>query len=253
MLDLTRSKIYYKLHPKINPGDVELMNLIRDIWRKDPSFGYRKVTQILHDTNYLVNHKKVFRLMNKMGIKAIFPGPQTSIPNTQHKKYPYLLKDVIINRPNQVFTADITYLKITSGFLYLVAIFDLYSRYIVAWNLSDNMKSDFCVKALNSALKIAHPEIVNTDQGSQFTSDDWTEVLINNNIKISMDGKGSFYDNIHIERLWRTIKYEYFYLHSHDNFHEVYNGLEQFIWRYNNYRPHQALGYKTPVKFYFQK
>jgi putative transposase len=250
LLDVNRSNLYYPCHPKLEATDLDVMNVIRDIWLEDPSYGYRKITAILRDMEYTDNRKRVLRLMNEMGIQSIHPNPITTISNKQHKKYPYLLKDIEITRPNQVFATDITYLKINSGFLYLIAVLDLYSRYVVAWNLSDNMEVDFCLVALKEALSVAIPDIFNTDQGSQFTSEIWTDTLKSYNVKISMDGKGSFYDNIFVERLWRTVKYEDFYLHAYESMMDVYNGLDQFFWKYNNRRPHQALQYKTPGKVY---
>lgn len=250
ILDLNRSNVYYQYHPKLDASDLDLMNLIRDIWLQHPASGYRTITHILKNMGYTDNSKRILRLMRDMGIQAIYPKPKTSISNKQHKKFPYLLRDYEITQPNQVFVTDITYLKITSGFIYLIAVLDLYSRYIVAWNLADKMDVNFCLVALEKALRLAVPDICNTDQGSQFTSDDWIDMLIKYGVKPSMDGKGSFYDNIFIERLWRTIKYDDFYLNAYCTIQEVYNGLDRFIEYYNNVRPHQSLAYKTPAKVY---
>jgi len=250
ILKLNRANVYYQPHPLSEASDVDLMNAIRDIWLQEPCYGYRKITPILRGLGYTDNHKRVLRLMNKMGIQAIYPKPNTSISNKQHKVYPYLLKDIEITEPNQAFSTDITYLRMKKGFLYLIAILDLYSRYVVSWNLADNMETEFCVKALKEALSICIPNIVNTDQGSQFTSALWINLLKDHHVKISMDGKGCFYDNIYSERLWRTVKYEHFYLMAYSSMMEVYNGLDDFFWRYNNKRPHQALGYKTPGDVY---
>lgn len=250
LLGLNRSNVYYKYHPKLNASDTDLMNLIRDIWIKHPASGYRTITQILKNMGYTDNKKRILRLMKKMGIQAIYPKPKTSISNKQHKKFPYLLKDYNLTSPNQVFVSDITYLKLSKGFIYLIAILDLYSRYIISWNLSDKMDASFCVVALKRALKVSVPEICNTDQGSQFSSEDWINTLDKYGVKPSMDGKGSFYDNIFIERLWRTIKYEDFYLQGYESLQEVFNGLDRYIEYYNNIRPHQGIAYKTPAELY---
>ena len=252
LLGINRSTIYYQ--PKeIDESDINLMNEIRDIWHRIPFYGYRRTTKELHHLGYSVNRKRVQRLMQLMGIHAIFPKPKLSLRNDQHEIYPYLLKDLVINRANQIWCVDITYLKVGSGFMYLVALVDLYSRYIVGWELSNTLETDFCVEMLYRALLRAKPEIVNSDQGSQFTDTRWIGVLKANNVKISMDGKGRCLDNIYIERFWRSLKCEDIYLNDYQTVPKLRKGVKKYIDFYNNLRWHQALGYKTPAEIYCEK
>lgn len=190
--------------------------------------------------------------LRKMGLKAVFAGPNTSKPHPEDKIYPYLLRDMAINRVNQVWSADITYIRLSQGFAYLVVIMDWHSRYILSWRISNTLDNSFCIEALEEALnKYGNPEIFNSDQGSQFTSEDFINVLSSRNISISMDGKGNVFDNIFVERLWRTVKYENVYLNNYQNIPETRNGLEKYFEFYNKERFHQALDYKTPWDIYF--
>ena len=190
--------------------------------------------------------------MQKMLITAVYPKPRLSLGNKQHKIYPYLLKDLAVNRANQVWCVDITYLKVKGGFMYLVALIDLYSRYVVGWELTNTLETDCCLEALNRALRRHNPEIINSDQGSQFSDAKWIEVLTVNGIKVSMDGKGRCLDNIYIERFWRSLKYEDFYLNDYQTVVELREGIRRYIDFYNNRRWHQALGYKTPATMYYK-
>jgi len=245
LVDLNVSSYYY-LSNRDMTLNLALMNLIDAQFTRTPFYGSRKLTWVLRSQGYWVNHKRVERLMCLMGISAIYPKPRTSNPNPEDKIYPYLLKGLEITRPNQVWCADITYLRMARGFLYLFAILDWYSRYVIAWELSNTLDSAFCVEGLIAALTLANPEIFNTDQGSQFTGEAFTNVLSANNIQISRDGRGRAYDNIFIERLWRTVKYEEIYLHDYQNGLEAYQQLDKYFRFYNEDRPHQALGYGTP-------
>lgn len=232
--------------------DVTLMNEIREIWLKIPFYGYRRITQELRDQGRQINRKKVQRLMQLMGIQAIYPKPKTSIKNKAHQIYPYLLKGLEISHINEVWEVDITYLKLRNGFMYLVAIIDLYSRYIVGWELSNTLDADFCVNLLQRTLEVAKPTIMNSDQGCQFTSEEWINTLKAHSVKISMDGKGRCLDNIYIERFWRSFKYENFYLADYQQVDELRKGVKNYIEFYNHRRWHQALDYKTPAKIYVE-
>lgn len=215
-----------------------------------PFYGARKIATCLKKQNYTVNRKRIRRLMGLMGIRAIYRRPRTSTPGKCHKIYPYLLKGLKIDRPNQVWAADITYIPMAKGFLYLVAIIDWYSRYVLSWKLSNTLDADFCVEALEEALKKGRPEIFNTDQGSQFTGEAFTGLLKENGIKISMDGKGSYNDNLFIERLWRSVKYEEVYLKAYQDGREARLSLANYFRFYNDERPHQTHGYRTPAEVY---
>jgi putative transposase len=230
---------------------VWLINLIRDIWLQHTFYGYRKITAVLRIEYALpVNSKRVLRLMRAAGIQATYPKPKLSIGGAESKIYPYLLRNVIVVRINQVWMVDITYLKLGTRFVYLVALIDVYSRYIIGWNLSFELDTESCLQALYLALKLGIPEIINSDQGCQFTSGDWLAALLENAIKISMDGVGRCIDNIYIERFWRSIKYEAIYLNSYTNFTELYCGVRDYINFYNERRPHQNLGYLRPADVY---
>jgi putative transposase len=249
LLGLCRSSVYYE---KKEPDeyDLELMRLIDEQYTKTPFYGSRKMTEELKDKGHEVNRKKIQRLMRIMGIEAIYPKPNTSKPAPENRIYPYLLKGMVINKPQQVFAADITYIRMQRGFLYLVAIIDWYSRYVLSWQLSNTMDADFCTEALDEALSKGQPEIFNTDQGSQFTSNEFTGLLLANQIQISMDGRGRCMDNIFIERLWRSLKYEEVYLKSYETVQEAREGIGQWINFYNHTRLHQSLGYQTPSAIY---
>jgi len=249
LLDISRSGLYYQ--PKrISEEDLNLMKLIDRQYLVTPFYGARKIAAWLKSQGYLVNRKRVRRLMRLMGLKAIYRRPRTSKPAPGHKTYPYLLSGMKITRPNQVWSADITYIPMKRGFLYLVAIIDWYSRYVLSWRLSNTLDSGFCVEALNEALRKGRPEIFNTDQGAQFTSEAFTGILEQHDISISMDGKGSYNDNLFIERLWRTLKYEEVYLHAYQDGREARIGIGNYFRFYNTERPHQALGYRTPAEVF---
>jgi len=252
-LGLNRSTLYYKEKPA-DIGDIELLNVIREIWEKHPYFGYRRIANELRK-NYdiKVNRKRVQRLMAWGGIQAIYPGPNTSKRNKLHAIHPYLLRNMAIIRPNQAWQIDITYLRMPNGFLYLVAIIDVYSRYVVSWSLSNTLETDFCIDALKFGLVNAQPEIINSDQGSQFTSDDWVDYLREWGIKISMTGKGRCTDNVYIERFWRSLKREEFYLNEYNSVKELKKAIGAYIEFYNQRRGHQSLGYKTPAELYFKQ
>ena len=245
LLDLSRSSLYY--HPKgLDESDLELMALIDRQYMETPFYGSRRMMAWLRRQGRQVSRKRVKRLMRIMGITAIYQPPNTSKPARGHRMYPYLLRDVEVNRANQVWCADITYIPMAHGFMYLVAIMDWYSRYVLAWRLSNTMDSDFCVEALEEALSKGTPGIFNTDQGSQFTGEAFTGVLLRHNIQISMDGKGRCRDNVFVERLWRSLKYEEVYLKGYQRVPEAREGIGAYLRFYNEERPHQALGYRTP-------
>jgi putative transposase len=245
LLDISRSGLYYR--PKgVSEEDIDLMKLIDRLHLAAPFFGSRKIAALLKSEGHPVNRKRVRRLMGIMGIKAIYRRPRTSKPGPGHKIYPYLLGGMKVTRPNQVWAADITFIPMARGFLYLVAIIDWYSRYVLSWRLSNTMDIGFCIDALEEALGKGKPEIFNTDQGSQFTSDAFTRILEQQGIRISMDGKGSYSDNLFIERLWRSVKYEEVYLKAYDDARDARINLGNYFQFYNNQRPHQALGYQTP-------
>jgi putative transposase len=228
-----------------------LMKLIDRQYLATPFYGARKIAvELKKQRGFAVNRKRVRRLMQRMGIRAVYRRPGTSKPAQGHKVYPYLLRDLKITRPNQVWAADITYIPMARGFLYLVSIIDWYSRYVISWRLSNTMDADFCVAALEEALSKGTPEIFNTDQGSQFTGEAFTGLLKEHGVRISMDGKGSYNDNLFIERLWRTVKYEEVYLKAYDDGHEARVSLGEYFHFYNTTRPHQALGYLTPAEVY---
>jgi putative transposase len=248
-LDISRSGLYY--HPVgTSDEDLELMKLIDRQYLATPFYGARKIAAWLKSQQHTINRKRVRRLMQKMGLTAIYRRPRTSKPAAGHKVYPYLLNGMAITRPNQVWAADITYIPMARGFLYLVVIMDWYSRYVLSWKLSNTLDAGFCVNALQEALQKGSPEIFNTDQGSQFTGEAFISLLEQRGIRISMDGKGSYNDNLFIERLWRTVKYEEVYLKAYQDGREARTGLEQYFRFYNDVRPHQALGYRTPEDAY---
>jgi putative transposase len=223
------------------------MKLIDRQYLTTPFYGARKIAAWLKSKGYSVNRKRVCRLMQIMGLKAIYRHPRTSQPAPGHKIYPYLLKGLQITQPNQVWAADITYIPMARGFLYLVAIIDVYSRYVLSWRLSNTLDADFCTEALEDAFHQGKPEVFNTDQGVQFTSEAFTGLLQKYDVKISMNGKGSYNDNLFIERLWRTVKYEEVYLKAYQNGRDAKIGIGEYFRFYNNERLHQALGYRTPA------
>lgn len=250
LLELSRSSFYYQLQPE-SELNLHLMDLMDQQYTKHPFYGARQMTEFLKRQGFWVNHKRIERLMRKMGIMAIYPRPRTSLRDDGHRVYPYLLRDLPIIYPNQVWCADITYVRMHRGFLYLIAIMDWFSRFVLAWELSNTLDVHFCLEALEQALKIAKPGIFNTDQGCQFTSNPFTSLLTKNNVRISMDGRGRAFDNIFIERLWRTVKYEEIYLHDYQDGIEAYFALEKYFRFYNEERFHSSLDYKTPAEVYY--
>ena len=226
------------------------MKLIDRQYLVTPFYGARKIAAWLKSQGQRVNRKRIRRLMQLMGLRAVYRRPRTSKPAPGHKIYPYLLGGMKITRPNQVWAADITYIPMARGFLYLVVIMDWHSRYVLSWRLSNTLDVGFCVEALQEAFKKGRPEIFNTDQGAQFTSEAFTWLLQQHGVRISMDGKGSYNDNLFIERLWRSVKYEEVYLKAYQNGREARIGLGNYFRFYNTERPHQALGYRTPAEVF---
>ena len=251
LLDIHRSSLYYC--PKESFDDTQTMNRISEINKKFPCYGYRKIHwHLVEIDGCIVNRKKVQRLMVTMGIKAIFPGPRTTIPSDEGSVFPYLLKGLDINRANQVWSVDITYIKLPVGMVYLFALIDWFSRFIVGYKLVNTMEACHGIEIIDSALRHGKPEICNADQGSQFTGSLWINKLNENAIKISHDGVGRCIDNIRIERFWRTIKYEDIFIQAYNTLSCAKAGIKDFIEHYNHHRPHQALGYKTPAQVYFK-
>ena len=249
LLGISRSSVYYR--PRATSlEDLAVMKLIDQQYLATPFYGSRRMTVWLQRQGRTMSRKRVQRLMRTMGLRAIFRRPRTSQPAAGHKVYLYLLGGMEITRPNQVWAADITYIPMARGFLYLVAIMDWYSRYVLSWRLSNTLDADFCVEALEEALSQGKPEIFNTDQGSQFTGEAFTGLLKQHGVRISMDGKGRYRDNIFVERLWRTVKYEEVYLKAYSNGREAKAGLDAYFRFYNAQRPHQALGYRTPAEVF---
>ena len=249
LLDISRSGLYYQ-PVGILEEDLTVMKLIDRQYLATPFYGARKIAAWLKSQGQQVNRKRVRRLMQIMSLKAIYRRPRTSKPSAGHKIYPYLLSGLKITRPNQVWAADITYIPMARGFLYLVAILDVYSRYVLSWRLSNTLEVDFCVDALQEALRKGRPDIFNMDQGAQFTSEVFTGLLARHGIRISMDGKGSYNDNLFIERLWRTVKYEEVYLKAYKNGRDARAGIGDYFRFYNDERPHQAHGYRTPAEVF---
>ena len=249
LLNISRSSLNYRRKGTC-PEDLAVMKQIDEQYLATPFYGSRRIKVWLGRQGHTVNRKRVQRLMRVMGLRAIYRRPRTSKPGPGHKVYPYLLGGMDITRPDQVWAADITYIPMAKGFLYLVAIMDWYSRHVVAWRLSNTLDADLCVEALKEALGKGKPEVFNTDQGSQFTGEAFTGLLEQHGVRISMDGKGRYADNIFIERLWRTVKYEEVYLKAYSNGREAKAGLDAYFHFYNNQRPHQALGYRTPAEVF---
>lgn len=250
LLGLNRSSFYYQPAGE-TALNLTLMRLIDVQYTQTPFYGWPKMTIYLQQLGYPINHKRVQRLMQVMGLQAIYPKPRTSTPAPGHKIYPYLLRGLKITRPNQVWSADITYVPLPKGFMYLVAIIDWFSRYVLTWQLSNTLDNYFCIQALQQALQHAQPEIFNTDQGAQFTALAFTDLLEAAHIRISMDGRGRALDNIFVERLWRTVKYEDIYLNGYTTIPALITGLTHYFTFYNEQRFHQSLGYRTPVEVHF--
>lgn len=252
LLGIARSSYYYQ--PKGESWEnLILMELIDRLHLIHPYWGRPQMTQNLRRMGLWVNHKRIGRLMRLMNIRSVLPKPNTSKPNEAHEIYPYLLRGLEIESPNQVWSIDITYIPMPRGFLYLVAIIDWFSRYVLAWELSNTMETDFCIRTLENAFDFGCPEIFNSDQGAQFTSKRFTKVLKDKKIQISMDGKGRALDNVFVERLWWSVKYEHVYLYCHQNGKELFQGLSEYFDYYNNRRLHSSLDYQTPKEVYFNK
>jgi putative transposase len=252
LLGLARSSRYYR--PRQVTGlDLELMRIIDEQYTLTPFYGIRRMTACLHQQGHSVNRKRVQRLMRLMGLEAIYPKPRLSKKDDQHKVFPYLLRGLAIERPNQVWASDITYIRLRRGFVYLVAVMDWFSRYVLSWSISVTMDVHFCLEALGNALEKGKPEIFNTDQGAQFTSREFTGLVQQAGARISMDGKGRVFDNIFVERLWRSVKYEEVYIKDYADVLACIEGLRGWFLLYNNQRPHQALGYRTPSQVYLSQ
>lgn len=250
LLGLTRSTYYYQSAQETEEN-LKLMRLIDEQFTKTPFYGSRRFAVWLNREHGLgVNRKRVQRLMRLMGLEAIYPKPRTSQRDKEHKVYPYLLEGVQIARPDHVWATDITYIPMQRGFMYLTVVLDWYSRYILSWELSNTLEARFCLEALELALARSKPEIFNSDQGCQYTSHAFTDMLKSAGIQISMDGKGRCFDNIFVERLWRTVKYEHIYIHDYQTVQSLYRGLSDYITFYNKERPHQSLDYQTPEEVY---
>jgi putative transposase len=251
LLSLSRSTAYYRPQG-VSEADLELMRLIDEIHLEFPFFGSRRIRDELENRGHRVNRKRVQRLMRLMGLEALYPKPTTTKPAKGHKIYPYRLKGLTIDRPNQVWAADLCYIPMAKGFMYLVAIMDWHSRKVLSFRLSNTMDTDFCVEALEEALdRFGAPEIFNTDQGSQFTSEAFTGTLKQHDITISMDGKGRWLDNVFVERLWRSVKYEDIYLRAYETPRALQQGLDRYFQFYNTRRRHASLNRRTPDAVYF--
>lgn len=250
LVGLSRAGYYYE--PKgESPENLAIMRWIDEKYTDHPFYGVLRMTEWLRrDKKYAVNPKRVRRLMKLMGLYAIYPKPRLSEPGQGHKVYPYLLRNVTVTHPNHVWSVDITYIRLRGGFIYLVAIIDWFSRFVVSWEISNSLESDFCISALNRALIKAKPEIFNSDQGVQFTSQAFTSVLKEHQVSISMDGRGRALDNVFVERLWRSVKYEEVYLNDYESTEQAVSRLRGYFQFYNHERRHQSLGYETPVAVY---
>ena len=252
LMRLNRSSHYY--HPEAESRDnLMLMRLIDEEYTRHPFYGKRKMTAYLKRLGHKVNVKRIRRLMQLMNHEAIYQKPNLSRKHPEHTIYPYLLKGLIVDRAGKVWSTDITYIRTTTGFMYLVAVIDWHSRYVLAWRLSNTLDAHFCIETLKEALKQGTPEIFNTDQGVQFTSHEFIKVLTDAGIKISMDGKGRALDNIFVERLWRTVKYENIYLHEYETARDLLGGLEKYFFFYNHERLHESLDYKTPHEIHAKR
>ena len=249
LLGLGRGNLYYQ---PVSEGleNLALMRLLDAQYTETPFYGIRRMTAWLQRQGYAVNHKRVGRLLRQMGLAAIYPKPRLSQPAADHVIYPYLLRGVSVDRVNQVWSADITYVRLAAGFVYLVAVIDWFSRYVLSWAVSITMDVAFCVEALEQALSEGQPEIFNTDQGAQFTSQDFTVRLQQGGIRVSMDGRGRALDNVFVERLWRSVKYEEVYLRDYQSVWDTRQSLARYFGFYNTERLHQALGYRTPAAVY---
>ena len=252
LLGVNRSGLYYQAVGE-SAENLLLMRLLDEQYTRAPFYGSRKMTEWLATEGHAVNRKRVSRLMELMGIEAVYPKPKLSQPGEGHRIYPYLLRGTTVDRVNQVWSTDITYIRMAQGFLYLVAVMDWFSRFVLSWSLSLTMEVEFCVEALKRALRRGQPEIFNSDQGSQFTSDQFTGELEVRHIAVSMDGRGRCLDNIFIERLWRSLKYEEVYLKDYERVAEARAGIDRYFRFYNHERLHASLGYQTPAAIYLAR
>jgi len=250
LLSLNRTGIYYRKRP-IPPEKLAILNAMDEIFTAEPTYGARRIKAELNRLGYGISRQTVSDYMKILGLEAIYQKPNLSKAHPEHKVYPYLLRNITAGYPNHIWGTDITYIRMSGGFMYLVAFLDWYSRYVVSWELSDTLEDDFVVEALKTGLLTTTPGIANSDQGSQFTGSAYTETLLKNGVKISMDGKGRCMDNIFTERLWRTVKYEDIYIKEYSSPRQLRAGLTEFFDKYNKRRPHQSLGYKTPAEVYF--
>lgn len=254
LLGLPRSSCYYR--PAVETDEnLWIMKKMDEYHLENPYTGVKGMHLWLRrEMDKPINIKRVRRLMRTMGLQAIYPKPRTTCANSEHVIYPYLLRDLVVQSPNQVWCSDITYIPMYKGFMYLVAVMDWHSRYILSWEISNSMDVDFCLEAVEAAFKThGRSDIFNTDQGSQFTSPKFTKLVQQYGARVSMDGKGRALDNVFIERLWRSLKYEDIYLHCYQNCHDLYNGIEHYLNKYNHYRPHQGLDGRTPAEVYFEE
>jgi len=251
LVGLPRSSFYYQ---PVAPDafTLEVMHAIDRIYTHRPFYGVRRICKTLRDEDYPVNPKRVHRLMQVMGLQAIYPRKRLSLPDKAHRVFPYLLREVTVDRPDQAWCADITYLRLRGGFVYLVAVMDWFSRYVLSWRISNTLDASFCVAALEDALAHGTPDIFNTDQGSQFTSTEFTGCVEAADVRMSMDGRGRYLDNIFIERLWRSLKYEDIYLKDYESVAALTNGVNAYFAFYNWQRPHQSFDYDTPAQVYHQ-
>lgn len=251
LLGVNRSMLYYP-PCGLDDSDVMVMRLMDEQYTRTPYYGVERMTAWLRRLGMKIGHNRVRRLLRRMGLQAVYPRPRLSRPGgPEHRLWPYLLRGLSIDRPNQVWAADITYIRLWRGFVYLVAVMDWYSRYVLSWALSVTLDAWFCLEALRQALGAAQPQIFNTDQGTQFTSEAFTDILQEAGVAISMDGRGRAFDNIFVERLWRSVKYEEVYLKDYGVVDEARQGLRDYFTLYNGERPHQSLGYRTPAEVYF--
>lgn len=250
LMGLARSSWYYQAGGE-GADNLAVMRRLDELYTAHPFYGVRRMTAALRQEGYRVNPKRVRRLLRVMGLEAIYPKPNLSQPHPAHRIYPYLLRGVAIERVNHVWSSDITYVRLRQGFVYLVAVIDWYSRYVIAWELSTTLDTEFCLVALERALRVATPTVFNTDQGAQFTSLDFTGRLLVAGSQVSMDGRGRALDNVFVERLWRSVKYEDLYLYDYETPGQVRQGLDRYFKFYNEQRLHQALGYRTPASIFF--
>ena len=249
MIELPRSSYYFE--PKgITEEDLEIMRLIDKIYTDYPFYGYRKITHEFRKRGEVYNHKRILRLIKLMGIQALTPKRNLSKASKDHLIFPYLLRNVSITKTNQVWSTDITYIPLYKSYAYLVAVIDWFSKYVLSWEISNSLDVGFCLNALDKALRKGKPEIFNTDQGSQFTSESFVNRVLSNDIRLSMDSKGRALDNIFIERLWRSLKYEDIYLKEYRSYRELFEGLKNYFYFYNNKRSHQSLNYRTPADLF---